>query len=226
MSFGSWESLQVSGLAANRPTTANPPIGVFVEYFATDTGVTSRWYYGATEWEDTDAIASSPAAAATGVTATFNQAAPMRHIRVTLDAVAVAVAEADDFGSAELLTWPDKNILVAGCEVDLTLVKAGTTNGIVAATDLDVALGTSAASNATLASGMVNILPKQDVDTDSLSVALQAHSLAASPVLTPILDGATNKLYLNVACSITADDSLTATGTIDIFYWDLGNVTS
>lgn len=163
----------------------------------------------------------------TGVRYAYNLPVPLRRVRLEIKSpLTISVAAASDFGSYELCTLPDTNMIFAGCEVDLAIVKAGTTNGIVAATDLDVGVGTAAASASTLATTMINILPKQDVDTDSLSVTLKAHSLAATPVFTGVLDGASNKLYLNVAAVITANDSLTFEGTIDLFYWDVGNLTS
>lgn len=166
------------------------------------------------------------AAVGTGVAQTFDYPVAVRRMRLTLTSAALAIAEANDYGSLELCTLPDKNLLVLGCEADLSIVKGGVTNGLVAATDLDVGIGTAAASNATLATTMINVLAKQDVDTDALTVTMQAHSLAASPSFLGIVDGATNKLYLNAAASITADDALAVSGTIDVYFIDLGNVTS
>ncbi|NJL70940.1 MAG: hypothetical protein HC888_04640 [Candidatus Competibacteraceae bacterium] len=166
------------------------------------------------------------AAVGAGVAQTFDYPVAVRRARLTLTDATVTILEANDYGSLELCTLPDKNIIVLACEADLSIVKDNTTNGVVAATDLDVAIGTAAASNATLSSTMVNVLAKQDVDTDAVTVTMQAHSLASTPVLLGIVDAATNKLYLNVAASITADDGVTVSGTIDVFFIDLGNVTS
>jgi hypothetical protein len=158
----------------------------------------------------------------------MDQEVPLHRIRLKLDGLRLDVTEALDYGSVELCTLPDRNLIVIGCEANVSIVKAGTTNGIVAATDLDVAIGTAAASATTLATTMLNILPKVDIDTDALTVTLQSHSLAATPVLTGILDAATNKLYFNLVPigGITADDYVTLTGTIDLFVFDLFNVTS
>jgi hypothetical protein len=158
----------------------------------------------------------------------MDQEVPLHRIRLQLDAVKFTVAGASDFGSVELCTFPDRNLIVIGAEINLSIVKGGAATGIVAATDLDIALGTAAASSTTLSGAMLNILPKQDVDADSLTVTSQAHSLAATPVLTGILDAVDNKMYFNVAIPglITVDDTLTLTGTIDLFVFDLFNVTS
>jgi hypothetical protein len=158
----------------------------------------------------------------------MDREAPLHRIRLELSGVRLDVVGANDYGSVELCTFPDRNLVVIASEANVSIVKAGTATGIVAATDLDVALGTAPASATTLATTMLNILPKVDLDTDSLTVTLQSHSLAATPVLTGVLDAPTNKLYFNLACAtvITVDDYVTLTGTVDLWVFDLGNVTS
>lgn len=151
-----------------------------------------------------------------------------RHCRLTLDGLSIAVLAANDYGSAKLLDLPDRNLLLLSVEVDCVVTKAGTTNGIVAATDLDMAIGTAAASNATLSSTMVNVIEKVDIDTDALAVDLEIHSSDQSTAAFPlkVVDGASSALYLNLACAITANDSVSVSGTIDIRYIDLGNLIS
>jgi hypothetical protein len=147
-------------------------------------------------------------------------------ITLKLDAVEIAVAAADDFGSVKLLDWPDANLHVLGAEVNLSIVKGGTTNGIVAATDLDIGIGSAAASNATLATTMIDFLEKIDVNDDALTVAVTAASTVGQSTATfpkQIADGATNALYLNLAAAITADDTVAVSGTIDIYVVSLGN---
>ena len=63
---------------------------------------------------------------------------------------------------------------------------------------------------------------------DTLAVTMQAHSLASTIVLTPVLDGATNKIYLNVAGATDGSNAayVDATGTVTLFVIDLGNITS
>lgn len=136
----------------------------------------------------------------------------------------------DDFGSLELLTWPDRNLHILGLEADLTLVKGGVSNGLEATVDLDVGMGSAAASAQTLATTMIDYLEKQDVDADSLTVTVQVAVLGQSTATFPkqLADAATNKLYLNVGvpAGITADDALTVTGFVDLYVIDLGNRTS
>ena len=142
----------------------------------------------------------------------------------------VTVTEALDYGSLLLMTWPDRNIHILGMEVDLSLVKGGVANGLLTTVDLDVGMGSAAASATTLATTMIDYLEKQDLDTDSLTLALQVHTLGQSTATFPkqLADAATNKLYLNVGLpvGITADDAITVTGNIDIYFLDLGNRTS
>lgn len=146
----------------------------------------------------------------------------------TVTGESIAVTSGNGYGSADLVTFPDRNIVVIGLEADIDIVKGNTTNGIVAATDLDVAMGTAAASNTTLSGAMLNLLPKQDLDTNTTTAELAAHSLAGTPVLTGIADAASNTIYFNLVAigGITADDTATITGTVDLYYFDLGNRTS
>ena len=142
----------------------------------------------------------------------------------------LTVLAANDYGSLELMTWPDRNLHILGMEVDLTLVKGGVANGLLTTVDLDVGMGSAAASAATLATTMIDYLEKVDLDTDSLTLTLQANVLGQSTATFPkqLADAATNKLHLNVGLpvGITADDAITVTGNVDLYFVDLGNRTS
>ncbi len=139
----------------------------------------------------------------------------------------VSITAALDYGSVELLTWPDRNLHILGMEVDLELVKGNLSTGIVAATDLDVGVGSTAASAQTLATTMIDYLEKQDLDATDVSPALQVNVLGQSTATFPkqLADSATNKLFLNIGLPtpVTVDDTVTATGTIDLYVIDLGN---
>jgi hypothetical protein len=152
----------------------------------------------------------------------------VRRARYTLSGLVVSVLAANDYGSAKIMDLPFRNMLLLGIEADLVLTKAGTTNGLVAATDLDVAIGTAPASAITLASTMIDIIEKKDLDADSLTAIFQAHTNDQATAVFPkkIVDDTNAALYLNVgvAAGITANDSLSASGTIDIFYVDLGKL--
>lgn len=148
----------------------------------------------------------------------------VRHARVTLTNLVVAVAEADDFGGTKILDLPDSNILFLGAEVNLSLAKDGV--GIVAATDLTMGIGTAVASNATLSGAMIDLLTEAlTADVDPALFKLHTHGLS-TPALTFADDAAAGALFLNCAATLTANGDLTCTGTIDLYYIDTGNVNS
>jgi hypothetical protein len=170
---------------------------------------------------------AAPAPAA-GVSTLFDRARFVRHTRLTIEGATLSIAAADDFGSLLLATLPDSNLMLLAVELDLELVKGEEVGGLVAATDVGVAVGTAAASNATLSGAMIDVLDQVDLTASDASPALQVHSQADATLTYPIqiADGASSELYLNAAASITADDALTVTGTVDLYWVDLGNVTS
>lgn len=153
-----------------------------------------------------------------------------KKMRLKLTAETLSVLAANDYGSLELVTLQDSNLHILGIETDLTLVKGGVTNGLIATVDLDVGIGSAAASAQTLAGTMIDYVEKQDLDDDSLTVNMDVHTVGQATATYPkqVADGTANKLFLNVGvpAGITADDALTVTGTIDIYVIDIGNQTS
>ncbi len=162
------------------------------------------------------------------VATTFDRERTVRHVRLTLTELSVAITAANDYGGTKICDLPDKNLMILACEVELDLTKAGTTNGLVAATDLTTAVGTVVASNSTLSSTMIDVIDLVVNTAASLTHDMDAHSAANTAPNMPleVADSATSALFLNGAAAITADDTFTASGTIDLFYFDLGNVTS
>ncbi len=155
---------------------------------------------------------------------TFDRVRYVRHARVTITGLVIAVTAALDYGGEKILDLPDSNILILGAEANLSLAKDGV--GIVAATDVTVGIGTAVASNSTLSAAMIDVLT--EALTDDVDPALfQLHTNdLATPALTFADDGAGAALYLNAAATLSADGDLTATGTVDIYYIDTGNVNS
>jgi hypothetical protein len=149
-----------------------------------------------------------------------------RRLRLTLTAFSISIDEADDYGGTKLMTFSDRNVMILGCEVDLELTKGGVTNGLEAATDINVAVGSAIASNSTLSSTMIDIVDTVALTASDLTPALAAHSNDNTTPVSFIADSATAGLYLNLAAAITASDTLLATGTIDVYYIDLGNSAS
>lgn len=176
-----------------------------------------------------DGISSEVNEPGTGVTLENTTLAPKR-CRLTLSSAVINVLAANDYGSLKVCDLPDKNIMLLGCEVDLTVVKGNAASGIGSATDLDMAVGTAAASSTTLSGAMIDVIEKQDIDTNALSVDMEAHTQDQSTAQPPLrlADDAALALYLNAVAvaGITADDTLTCSGTIDLYYFDLGNLSS
>ncbi|KFH18428.1 hypothetical protein ELZ19_06720 [Brucella abortus] len=157
-----------------------------------------------------------------GVTATgVNRV--VRHVRLELAAVEVAVLDADNFGSAKLADLPLTNIALLAVAADLSLTKDGT--GYVAATDLSVALGTTAATATDLTTTPTesDLIDAAALTEDELTVALEAHSNGnASPAV--LLLGPGEELYLNLSgtTETSEDAAVTASGTVDLYFVDLG----
>lgn len=161
----------------------------------------------------------------TGAAITDEAVVP-RRARITLTNATLTITAALDYGSLKVCDLPNRNLMLLAVEADLTLVKQGNTNGLLAATDLDVGMGTAPASATTLATTMIDVLEKVDVDTDALSVTFQRHSNDQATATFPkrIADDANAALYLNAVAiaGITADSTLTVSGTIDVIYVDVG----
>lgn len=157
-----------------------------------------------------------------------DQAVTVRRARLNLDGLTINVAAANDYGGTKIMDLPDTNLVLLGVEVNCTVTKAGTTNGIVAATDLDMSIGTAVAAATPLATTAIDVIEKVDINDDALSVTFQAHSNDQSTAAFPLVigDGASNALYMNLAAAITADDSVSVSGTVDIYYVDVGNAGS
>ena len=171
--------------------------------------------------------ASSVIVPGTGVSKRFDDLKSVRHVRLELSGFVIAVDEADDFGGTALCTLPDSNLVLLGAECDLTVVKGGITSGIVAATDITMGIGTAVASNATLSSTMQDVLNVTSLTTDALSVAFDKHSNDnTSPALLFLDDAAAPQLFLNATAAITVSDTLTVSGSVDLYFIETGNVTS
>jgi hypothetical protein len=170
----------------------------------------------------------TPGSAAVKVNTGDESVRAVRHTRLTLTALNLAVAAADDYGGVKLCDLPDTNGMLLAVELDLVLTKQANTNGIVAATDLLMGVGTATAGAADLSGGTDdNILTGISLTATAAAPALQVHSNDDASITYPkkFADGGT-ALYLNCGTSITADSSLSVSGTVDIYWIDLGNVTS
>ena len=154
----------------------------------------------------------------------------VQRVRINLDAVVVSITAALDYGSAQLLDFSDRNIMMLGCETNVEMTKGGAVTGIVAATDLDVGLGSEPASAQTLATTMVNIIEQQNEDAADLTPAAlyDSHAQATATPASVLPDSATCGVYWNIGIPVpvTVDDTVTLSGTVDLVYIDLGNENS
>jgi hypothetical protein len=162
-------------------------------------------------------IAPTPTA---GVTVT-ESAKVDNTIVLTLAAKAVSVASGDDFGSVELLTLPNRNLLIVACVVDLAATVAGLATETVET--VDYAIGTVATASKTFANaGEDNLTPKIDGVGAAAAGTVKGASSSAT-INVHIAAGASNKVFLNVGTEVTADTgTVTVTGTITLVIRDLG----
>lgn len=161
----------------------------------------------------------------TGVTGIDSVLLP-RKLRLTLSGFTIAVLAANDYGGTKVIDLAFSNLLILGIEVDTVVTKQGNTNGVVATTDITMAMGTAVASNATLSGAMIDIIEATSITTDALAVDFEKHTNDQGTATFPkkIADGASSALYMNYAGAITADSSVTVDGYINIYYIDLGKM--
>jgi hypothetical protein len=175
-----------------------------------------------------DGISAKFGEPATGVVSVGDNVAYVRRARLTLTNFAIAVLAANDYGGSKLLDLPDRNIMLLGMEVDCVVTKQGNTNGIVAATDINMSIGTGVAAATPLAGTAIDVIESTAMTADALAVDFEKHSNDQSTISFPkkLADSATLALFMNITGAITADSSVSVTGIIDIFYIDLGNLSS
>jgi hypothetical protein len=176
----------------------------------------------------TDFIPSIGAAAATGNVASESLGVVNRTL-LTLSAVGVSVTDALAYGGTKLYDFPEGRILILGVTSSLQwAVTSDRTATINNNASLTWGLGSATASNATLATTMVDLIPKTTKVLAAATTALNTISTAALAASAQF-DGTGTAMdaYLNAAFEtggdIDADGTLTATGTIRITWINLGD---
>jgi len=174
-----------------------------------------------------DGASSSDITAASNVAAKV-ESHSVKRLTFTLTDLVVNVAEADDYGGTKIADLPDRNLLILAVEIDLSVSKGLTTNGIIDTTDVSLALGTTAPSATPLAGSAINFSDTQSFTATEETIAYQFNNndiADGDPGAVPgkFADSATRAIWLNAAASITADDTLTANGTITVVYVDCLN---
>lgn len=179
--------------------------------------------------ETNSAGAGAVVADVTGLTVSDAGVGEVHRTTFTFDAMALTVTDALAYASQQVYDFPAGRILVLGATGSLQFAVTGVrTDTINDDASLTWALGTAAASNITLSSTMVNLLPKAtkvlDGTDDALTTA-STNALAASAHI----DGTGTALdaFLNVGfetnTQIDADGELEITGSITVVWLNLGD---
>ena len=143
----------------------------------------------------------------------------VRHAQFTLTSKLLTILAANDYGSIIIGSLPDTNLMILGAETNLTFVRGGG----AAATNVSLSIGHSQTNDTTLSGDEVSVMPEFDV---ALTSAWQQHSYANGFTPTVVPDNSLGQLLLNAVSLVSTEGQLTFSGTIDIYYADLGNVTS
>lgn len=164
-----------------------------------------------------------------GISLLHKQVGFLTQTIITLNDVAQSVVNGTEYQSTKLWTFPEARILVLG----VTAVLQQTTTSDITSTINSgvtgaVALGTAAASNVSLTSTMVDLLPSTAF-TSSTTINVAGTAVKAALAASAQLDGTTTAkpVYLNSAFATTgdvdADGTQTWDGTIVITWANLGD---
>lgn len=137
-----------------------------------------------------------------------------KQTRITLTNTVVTVDYNTSNGNLLLVTLQDRYLMMLGFSVNITVVKGNTVNGIVAATPISTSLSTLADND--------NLMNSTATNTVATSFAFQQHSVQGTREF-PMKQSPLTELYLVFSTdgSPTVNDTLTVSGTIDFFYFDL-----
>lgn len=200
-------------------------------WFCTASGEPGTWVpVYTTQAEDAEETTTVGVGAKSGATVTATETESVVHRTVlTLTDTPLTVTDALAYASTKIYDFPAGRVAILGCTASMafavTSARAGTINDDAA---MDWAVGTAAASNVTLATTMVDLIPKQDhtLDaTDDEYTTAQGAALAAAAQF----DGTSQAVdaYLNVSfptgTDIDADGTMTVTGTVTLTWINLGD---
>ncbi len=197
--------------------------------YAIPVGYMLRWSSDGIEIIGTTTLAGVGAVAGTGNVASESGDGVVHKTTITLSAMELAVTDALAYASQKLYDFPAGRILILGTTGSLawavTTVRADTINDNAA---MDWSVGSAAASSVTLATTMVDLLPKVDKTLDGSVAAFTSASTGALSASAQF-DGTGTALdaYLNVSfpttTDIDADGTLNVTGTVTITWINLGD---
>ena len=179
--------------------------------------------------ENLSGIGAPGAPAAGSITATEEQFGSFHKTTINLNAARVSVTDTAAYGGQKIYDFPEGRILVLGVTASIrwavTSARASTIND---SASLTWGVGTATASNATLATTMVDLIPKT---TKVLDGAVAAYTTASTAALAASAHfdgtGTAKDAFLNAAfetgTDIDGDGTLAATGTVTIVWVQLGD---
>ena len=180
----------------------------------------------------TDNIASVGAAvqpASGAVVVKHEQFGSLCKTTLTLDNVAQAVTNGTEYQSTQIYDFPAGRLLVLGVTATLQQKTTSTIASTINASSTGaISLGTVAASNVSLTSTMVDLLPSTAF-TSSATINVAGTAVSAALAASAHFDGTTTAkdMYLNTAYATTADvdgnGTQTISGTIVITWINLGD---
>lgn len=154
------------------------------------------------------------------LTTASNKSTGINQTVLTLTAQTISVLAAADYGSLLLFTFPASRCQFVGADVQLSSTKTGYADD-TDNTDVDIALGSAAASNNTLSSTMVDLVAK----VDATGTTVGTISAASTPTEAPKFKAASTAVYLNTGGALvtTGTGVLALTGTVKIWWIDSGS---
>jgi hypothetical protein len=185
---------------------------------------------GSVQFTNDITSAGAPKQPASGaVIAKHEQFGSLCKTTLTLDNVAQTVTNGTEYQSTQIYDFPAGRLLVLGVTATLqqktTSAIASTINsGVTGA----ISLGTAAASNVSLTSTMVDLLPSTAF-TSSTTINVAGTAVSAALAASAHFDGTTTAkdMYLNTAYATTADvdgnGTQTISGTVVITWINLGD---
>jgi hypothetical protein len=168
-------------------------------------------------------------AAVSGLTAKHKQAGILVQSTFTLTDVAQDVVNGTEYQGTKLYDFPEGRILVLGVTASLAQKTTSTLASTLNASSTGaVALGTATASNVSLTSTMVDLLPSTAF-TSSATINVAGTAVTAALAASAQFDGTSTakSMYLNSAFATTtdvdADATQTFTGTVTVTWLSLGD---
>jgi hypothetical protein len=169
----------------------------------------------------------------TGLSAINVSQSVIQQVTFNLVDVAITVTDALAYASKKIFTFPEGRILLLGAIASLkwavTTDRTATSGTINDSASLTWALGSVAASNITLSSTMVDMLPKLTKVLDGAAAAYTATASTGALASNAQFDGTTTAVpvYLNVGfetnTDIDHDGILNCKGSIVLTYLNLGD---